>query len=101
MIIKRVLIYIPCGISQYILVEYLKDEVKYEKHLQEIRNDYKAKALYFSEQLKIILPEFKHETQKVGMFLYGSFGDKIDTFCTSTRVFKEKSCLCSRKPILY
>ena len=90
MIIKESIDLHSCGISQYILVEYLKDEVKYEKHLQEIRNDYKAKALYFSEQLKIILPEFKHETPKGGMFLYGSFGDKIDTFALVQECLKKK-----------
>ena len=69
MIIKESIDLHSCNrISQYILVEYLKDEVKYEKHLQEIRDDYKSKALYFSEQLKIILPEFKHENIKGGMF---------------------------------
>ena len=53
-------------------------------------HDYKSKALYFSEQLKIILPEFKHETPKGGMFLYGSFGDKIDTFALVQECLKKK-----------
>ena len=76
---------------QYILVEYLKDEVKYEKHLQEIRNDYKAKSsLPFRTIKKLYYLNLKHETPKGGMFLYGSFADKNGYFCTSTRVFKEK-----------
>ncbi len=33
MIIKESIDLHSCGLSQYILAEYLKDEVKYEKHL--------------------------------------------------------------------
>ena len=81
LIIKESIDLHSCGLSQYILAQYLKDEVKYEKHLQEIRDDYKAKAQFFSQALKTIMPEFKHQTPKGGMFLYGGFEDKkIDTF---------------------
>jgi 2-aminoadipate transaminase len=78
MIIKESIDLHSCGISQYILNEYLKDEEKYEKHLQEIRDDYEKKANFLS-QLENYLPEFKYEKPKGGMFLYGSF-EGIDTF---------------------
>lgn len=79
-----------CGISQYILAEYLKDEENYEKHLQKIRDDYKSKADYFSEQLNLIMPEFKHQKPKGGMFLYGTFKDKIDTFALVEKCLEKK-----------
>ncbi|MGJ0289983.1 PLP-dependent aminotransferase family protein [Aliarcobacter cryaerophilus] len=91
LIIKESIDLHSCGVSQYILAQYLKDEVKYEKHLQEIRDDYKAKALYFSQALKTIMPEFKHQTPKGGMFLYGGFEDKkIDTFALVQECLKKK-----------
>jgi len=90
MIIKESIDLHSCGISQYILANYLKNEQRYEEHLQEIRDDYKAKANYFSEQLRVILPEFKHQTPKGGMFLYGAFEDKIDTFSLVQECLKKK-----------
>ena len=91
MIIKESIDLHSCGLSQYILTQYLKDEVKYEKHLQEIRDDYKAKAQFFSKALKTIMPEFKHQTPKGGMFLYGGFEDKkIDTFTLVQECLKKK-----------
>ncbi len=91
LIIKESIDLHSCGLSQYILAQYLKDEVKYEKHLQEIRDDYKAKAQFFSKALKTIMPEFKHQTPKGGMFLYGGFEDKkIDTFTLVQECLKKK-----------
>ena len=91
LIIKESIDLHSCGLSQYILAEYLKDEVKYEKHLQEIRDDYQAKAQFFSQALKTIMPEFKHQTPKGGMFLYGGFEDKkIDTFALVQECLKKK-----------
>lgn len=90
MIIKESIDLHSSGFVQYILAEYLKDEAKYEKHLQSIRDDYKVKADYFSEQLNLIIPEFKHQKPKGGMFLYGSFKDKIDTFALIEKCLKKK-----------
>ena len=90
MIIKESIDLHSCGISQYILNEYLKDEEKYEKHLQKIRDDYKQKADFFCEQLDKYLPEFKYEKPKGGMFLYGTFEEGIDTFALVEKCLKKK-----------
>ncbi|WP_418186192.1 PLP-dependent aminotransferase family protein [Aliarcobacter vitoriensis] len=90
LIIKESIDLHSSGVSQYILAEYLKDTQKYEKHLQSIRDDYKAKAEYFSKQLNLIMPEFKHQLPKGGMFLYGTFGDNIDTFALVQECLKKK-----------
>lgn len=89
MIIKESIDLHSCGISQYILNEYLKDEQKYEKHLQKIRDDYKQKAEFFCEQLNIHLPQFKYEKPKGGMFLYGSF-EGIDSFALVQKCIEQK-----------
>ena len=89
MIIKESIDLHSCGISQYILNEYLEDEEKYEKHLQKIRDDYKQKAEFFCEQLDIHLPMFKYEKPKGGMFLYGSF-EGIDSFALVQKCIKQK-----------
>lgn len=78
------------GFIQYILALYLQDDEKYEKHLQKIRDDYSKKANYFSQQLNIIMPEFKHQKPKGGMFLYGTFGKGIDTFALVQKCLKKK-----------
>lgn len=90
MIIKESIDLHSSGFVQYILADYLKDDEKYERHLQEIRDDYSKKAHYFSEQLKIIIPEFKHQTPKGGMFLYGTLGDGVDTFALVQECLKKK-----------
>ena len=36
------------------------------------------------------MPEFKHEKPKGGMFLYGTFGDGIDTFALVQECLKKK-----------
>ena len=89
MIIKESIDLHSCGISQYILNEYLENTEKYEKHLQEIRDDYKQKADFFCEQLDKYLPEFKYEKPKGGMFLYGSF-EGIDSFALVQKCIKQK-----------
>ena len=89
MIIKESIDLHSCGISQYILNEYLKDEEKYEKHLQDIRDDYEKKANFFCEQLDKYLPEFKYEKPKGGMFLYGSF-EGIDSFALVQKCIEKK-----------
>ena len=89
MIIKESIDLHSCGISQYILNEYLKDEEKYEKHLQDIRDDYEKKANFFCEQLDKYLPEFKYEKPKGGMFLYGKF-EGIDSFALVQKCIEQK-----------
>jgi 2-aminoadipate transaminase len=89
MIIKESIDLHSCGISQYILNEYLKDEANYEKHLQDIRDDYEKKANFFCEQLDKYLPEFKYEKPKGGMFLYGSF-EGIDSFALVQKCIEKK-----------
>lgn len=89
MIIKESIDLHSCGISQYILNEYLEDEANYEKHLQEIRDDYKQKADFFCEQLDKYLPEFKYEKPKGGMFLYGKF-EGVDTFALVQKCIEKK-----------
>ncbi len=89
MIIKESIDLHSCGISQYILNEYLKDEAKYENHLQEIRDDYKKKAEFFCEQLDKYLPEFKYEKPQGGMFIYGKF-ENIDSFALVEKCIKQK-----------
>lgn len=90
MIIKESIDLHSSGFVQYVLDEYLNNEEKYEKHLQSIRDDYKAKAEFFSQKLKEIMPEFKHEVPKGGMFLYGGFDSKIDTFALVQECLKKK-----------
>ena len=89
MIIKESIDLHSCGISQYILNEYLEDEENYEKHLQDIRDDYEKKANFFCEQLDKYLPEFKYEKPKGGMFLYGSF-EGIDSFALVQKCIEKK-----------
>lgn len=89
MIIKESIDLHSCGVSQYILCEYLKDEKRYENHLQNIRDDYKQKATYFSEQLKQIIPEFEHELPKGGMFLYGNLKG-VDSFALVQKCLEKK-----------
>ena len=89
MIIKESIDLHSCGISQYILNEYLKDEEKYEKHLQDIRDDYEKKANFFCEQLDKNLPEFKYEKPKGGMFLYGGF-EGVDSFALVQKCLAKK-----------
>ena len=80
MIIKESIDLHSCGISQYILNEYLKDEEKYEKHLQKIRDDYKQKADFFCEQLDKYLPKFKYQKPKGGMFYIEPLKNEIILF---------------------
>ncbi len=89
MIIKESIDLHSCGISQYILNEYLEDEQNYEHHLQDIRDDYKKKSEYFCEQLDKYLPEFKYEKPKGGMFLYGSF-EGVDSFALVQKCIEKK-----------
>lgn len=89
MIIKESIDLHSCGISQYILNEYLEDEQNYEHHLQEIRDDYKKKSEYFCEQLDKYLPEFKYEKPKGGMFLYGNL-EGIDSFALVQKCIEKK-----------
>ena len=89
MIIKESIDLHSCGISQYILNEYLEDEQNYEHHLQDIRDDYKKKSEYFCEQLDKYLPEFKYEKPKCGMFLYGSF-EGVDSFALVQKCIEKK-----------
>ncbi|MGB5791769.1 PLP-dependent aminotransferase family protein [Poseidonibacter sp.] len=89
MIIKESIDLHSCGISQYILDEYLNDRKKYEKHLQDIRDDYKQKADYFCKMLDKHLPSFKYKKPKGGMFIYGGF-ENIDSFELVQKCIKQK-----------
>ena len=89
MIIKESIDLHSCGISQYILNEYLEDEQNYEHHLQDIRDDYKKKSEYFCEQLDKYLPEFKYEKPKGGMFLYGNL-EGVDSFALVQKCIEKK-----------
>ena len=89
MIIKESIDLHSCGISQYLLNEYLQDEENYEKHLQDIRDDYKKKSEYFCEQLDKYLPEFKYEKPKGGMFLYGNL-EGVDSFALVQKCIEKK-----------
>ncbi|MBU0632481.1 PLP-dependent aminotransferase family protein [bacterium] len=68
-----------CGISQYILDNYLDDSARYEKHLDNLRYTYKTKMGIFTSALKAELPEFVFEMPKGGMFVFGSLKG-FDTF---------------------
>lgn len=89
MIIKESIDLHSCGISQYILNDYLKDEEKYEKHLQDIRDDYKKKMEYFCKQLDKNLPNFKYIKPKGGMFIYGKF-ENINSFELVKKAIEKK-----------
>ncbi len=89
MLIKESIDLHSCGISQYILNEYLNDRKKYEKHLEDIRSDYKQKAQYFCKMLDKHLPTFKYKKPKGGMFIYGEFKN-IDSFKLVQKCIKEK-----------
>jgi len=59
-----------CGISQYILAEYLKDNSMYQKHLNNLRNKYKEKMRFFSKTLKTAIPNIEFKEPNGGMFIY-------------------------------
>ena len=89
MIIKESIDLHSCGISQYILNEYLNDQKNYKNHLDDIRKDYKQKAKYFCKMLDKYLPTFKYKKPKGGMFIYGEFKD-IDSFELVQKCIKQK-----------
>ena len=78
-----------CGISQYILDNYLEDELRYEKHLENLRLAYKTKMEIFTDALKNELPEFNFEKPKGGMFVFGSL-EGFDTFNLVHEYMKHK-----------
>jgi len=81
-----------CGISQYILDNYLEDSSRYEKHLTHLRHMYKTKMEVFADALKEELPVFEFEKPKGGMFIYGSLKG-FDTF--------KLVCTCMEKKVVY
>jgi len=77
--IKEIIDLHSCGISQYILSEYLQDIDAYGKHLNSLRAAYKEKMETFAQALEKILPEFKFQKPEGGMFIYGHI-EGADTF---------------------
>jgi len=61
------------GLSQEILDDYLCDGEQYKNHLTLLRENYKQKMEFFAHSLDKILPTFRYEKPKGGMFIYGSF----------------------------
>ena len=78
-----------CGISQYILDNYLEDSLRYEKHLDNLRYTYKTKMETFTDALKNELSEFSFEKPKGGMFVFGSL-EGFDTFKLVYECMKHK-----------
>jgi len=68
-----------CGLSQNILNEYLSKPKKLDKHLEVLQDNYKKKMEYFCKCLDNMLPSFKYNKPKGGMFIYGEFKD-IDVY---------------------
>lgn len=89
LIIKESIDLHSCGISQYILDEYLTDENKYTKHLDKLREAYHAKMNFFAQTLEEVLPEFSFTKPKGGMFIYGSL-EGVDSFALVQKCIKNK-----------
>jgi len=89
LVIKESIDLHSCGLSQHLLNEYLKDDKKYQTHLNILRKFYKEKAEHFCNELDKYLPEFIYQRPKGGMFLYGEFKD-IDSFELLNKCMKKK-----------
>ncbi|MFA7091405.1 MAG: PLP-dependent aminotransferase family protein, partial [Arcobacteraceae bacterium] len=89
LIIKESIDLHSCGISQYILDEYLNDESQYTKHLETLRREYQAKMNFFTQTLEEILPEFKFTKPQGGMFIYGNL-EGIDSFALVQKCIQNK-----------
>ena len=57
-------------LSQEIISCFLSKPKLYDKHLQSIRNSYKSKMEFFTQELDKKIPEFKYIKPKGGMFVY-------------------------------
>jgi 2-aminoadipate transaminase len=89
LVIKESIDLHSCGLSQHLLNEYLKNDKKYQNHLNILRKYYKEKSEYFCKQLDKYLPEFIYEKPKGGMFVYGEFKD-VDSFELLNKCMKKK-----------
>ncbi|PLY08604.1 MAG: PLP-dependent aminotransferase family protein [Arcobacter sp.] len=89
LVIKESIDLHSCGLSQHLLNEYLKDDKKYQMHLEILRKFYKEKSEYFCKQLDTYLPEFSYIKPKGGMFVYGEFKG-IDSFELLNKCMKKK-----------
>ncbi|WP_419766034.1 MAG: PLP-dependent aminotransferase family protein [Arcobacter sp.] len=89
LVIKESIDLHSCGLSQHLLNEYLKDDKKYQTHLNILRKFYKEKSEYFCKQLDTYLPEFVYNKPKGGMFVYGEFKE-FDSFELLNRCMKRK-----------
>lgn len=78
-----------CGISQYILNEYLEDAGAYGRHLESLRGAYREKMEFFSDALRRILPQFSFHRPEGGMFIYGRL-EGTDTYELVQRCMKEQ-----------
>jgi len=76
------------GLSQAILDDYLSDIEQYKKHLTLLRENYKQKMEFFAQSLDTILPSFRYERPKGGMFIYGSLPN-IDSSKLIDKALKE------------
>jgi 2-aminoadipate transaminase len=75
--------------NKKLIDEYLKNDKKYQNHLNILRKYYKEKSEYFCKQLDKYLPEFIYEKPKGGMFVYGEFKD-VDSFELLNKCMKKK-----------
>ena len=89
LVIKESIDLHSCGISQYILDEYLNDEKKYKKHLDNLRKNYHTKMEFFAQTLKEELPQFHFSKPKGGMFIYGSLEGIDDTYALVQKCIKK------------
>lgn len=88
-IIKESIDLHSCGISQAILIEFLKDTKVYAKHLDKLRTTYKKKMNFFSKILKKEIPNIEFIKPKGGMFIYVKL-QGIDTKKLFQKTIKEK-----------
>ena len=62
------------SLSQQAIYHFLKKPESFDKHLEKLRANYKAKMQYFCKMLDKDLPTFNYIKPKGGMFFYGDFG---------------------------
>jgi 2-aminoadipate transaminase len=72
LVIKESIDLHSCGISQYILDEYLSNDENYKKHLNNLRKNYQIQMEFFAQTLQEELPQFHFSKPKGGMFIYGN-----------------------------
>jgi 2-aminoadipate transaminase len=63
------------GLTQFMLNNYLQDNIKFENHKVKIRKTYAKSLQIFCSYLDDILPEFEYVKPQGGMFIYGRIKD--------------------------